>query len=111
MVVPVNLLSHLVVNVIHTMRYHSPDIFLYFCYVWHTYSPSPYYLAVRVRAILMAAEGIGNDTIGQRPGLPCGNLFRLAFLKRQYNVNYPGSNGPDRTDRLQQLSPVSIDSG
>jgi len=58
---------------------------------------SPYYLVVRAKAILMAAQNMENDTIGQRLGLPRQIVSK--WRKRFYDERLQGLEDRSRPER------------
>ena len=58
---------------------------------------SPYYLVARAKAILMAAEDMENDTIGQKLGLPRQVVSK--WRKRFYDERLEGLEDRSRPGR------------
>jgi len=64
---------------------------------------SPYYLVVRAKAILMAAEDMENDMIGQKLGLPRQVVSK--WRKRFYDERLGGLEDRSRPGRPSGFSP------
>lgn len=64
---------------------------------------SPYYIVVRAKAILMAAEGMENDTIGHALGLPRQIVSK--WRKRFYDERLEGLEDRHRPGRPSGFSP------
>lgn len=64
---------------------------------------SPYYMVVRAKAILMAAEGIENDAIGRALGLPRQIVSK--WRKRFYDERLEGLEDRLRPGRPSGFSP------
>ena len=64
---------------------------------------SPYYLVVRAKAILMAAEDMENDAIGQRLGL--ARQIVSKWRKRFYDERLQGLEDRSRPGRPSGFSP------
>ena len=70
---------------------------------------SPYYLVIRAKAILMAAEDMENDTIGQRLGLPRQIVSK--WRKRFYDERLQGLEDRSRPGRPSSFPPGRHRSG
>ena len=64
---------------------------------------SPYFLVVRARAILHAAEGLGNDDIATRLDTRRQTVSR--WRRRFYEAGLPALIGRPRRGRLRRASP------
>lgn len=64
---------------------------------------SPYYLVIRAKAILMAAEDTENDTIGQKLGLPRQIVSK--WRKRFYDERLEGLEDRSRPGRPSVFPP------
>jgi len=64
---------------------------------------SPYYLVVRAKTILMAAQGLDNDTIGQRLSLPRQIVSK--WRKRFFDERLEGLEDRSRPGRPSGFSP------
>ena len=64
---------------------------------------SPYYQVVRAKAILMAAQGIDNNTIGRRLSLPRQIVSK--WRKRFFNERLEGLEDHSRPGRPSGFSP------
>jgi hypothetical protein len=64
---------------------------------------SPYYLVVRAKAILMAAQDLENDVIGQKLGLPRQIVSK--WRKRFYDERLQGLEDRSRPGRPSGFSP------
>ncbi len=64
---------------------------------------SPYYQVVRAKAILMAAQGIDNNTIGRRLSLPRQIVSK--WRKRFFNERMEGLEDRSRPGRPSGFSP------
>ena len=64
---------------------------------------SPYYLVVRAKAILLAAQGRDNDTIGQRLSLPRQIVSK--WRKRFFDERLEGLEDRSRPGRPSGFSP------
>ena len=64
---------------------------------------SPYYQVVRAKAILMAAQGIDNNTIGRRLSLPRQIVSK--WRKRFFNERLEGLEDRSRPGRPSGFSP------
>ena len=68
----------------------------------HQYA-SPYYLVIRSKAILMAAQGLENKTIGERLSLPRQIVSK--WRKRFYEERLDGILDRPRSGRPSVFSP------
>jgi len=64
---------------------------------------SPYYSVIRAKAILMAAQGMENDAIGQKLGLPRQIVSK--WRKRFYDERLEGLEDRPRPGRPSGFSP------
>ena len=64
---------------------------------------SPYYLVVRAKAVLMAAQGLKNKTIGERLSLPRQIVSK--WRKRFYKERLDGITDRPRSGRPSVFSP------
>jgi transposase len=64
---------------------------------------SPYYLVVRAKAVLMAAQGLENKTIGERLSLPRQIVSK--WRKRFYKERLDGIMDRPRSGRPSVFSP------
>lgn len=64
---------------------------------------SPYYLVVRAKVVLMAAEGLDNKTIGERLSLPRQIVSK--WRKRFFEERLEGLEDRPRTGRPSAFSP------
>lgn len=64
---------------------------------------SPYYLVVRAKTILMAAQGLENETIGQRLSLPRQVVSK--WRKRFFDERLEGLEDRSRPGRPSGFSP------
>src|SRR5208282_2106761 len=70
---------------------------------------SPYYMVVRAKAILMAAQDMENDVIGQRLGLPRQIVSK--WRKRFYDERLQGLEDRSRPGRPSGFPPGRRRSG
>ena len=70
---------------------------------------SPYYSVIRAKAILMAAQGMENDAIGQKLGLPRQIVSK--WRKRFYDERLEGLEDRPRPGRPSGFSPGHRRSG
>ena len=70
---------------------------------------SPYYMVVRAKAILMAAQGMENDAIGQKLGLPRQIVSK--WRKRFYDERLQGLEDRSRPGRPSAFPPGHPRSG
>jgi hypothetical protein len=68
---------------------------------------SPYYLVVRAKAVLMAAQGLKNKTIGERLSLPRQIVSK--WRKRFYRERLDGITDRPRSGRPSVFSPSRRD--
>jgi transposase len=64
---------------------------------------SPYYIVVRAKAVLMAAQGLDNKTIGERLSLPRQIVSK--WRKRFFEKRFEGLTDRPRTGRPSGFSP------
>lgn len=64
---------------------------------------SPYYIVVRAKVVLMAAQGLDNKTIGERLSLPRQIVSK--WRKRFYEQRLEGLEDKPRTGRPSVFSP------
>lgn len=64
---------------------------------------SPYYIVVRAKAVLMAAQGLDNKTIGERLSLPRQIVSK--WRKRFFEERLEGLTDRPRTGRPSDFSP------
>ncbi len=64
---------------------------------------SPYYIVVRAKAVLMAAQGFDNKTIGERLSLPRQIVSK--WRKRFFEERLGGLTDKPRTGRPSGFSP------
>jgi hypothetical protein len=74
----------------------------------HKYT-SPYYLVVRAKAILMASQGLDNETIGGKLSLPRQIVSK--WRKRFFDERLEGLEDQPRPGRPSSFSPSRSRSG